>query len=150
MKIYWTRKSIPELADLPPRLRNKNFRDAHTAISNHVEYWAGAAIAVICNLIIFKIYDHFWPDQNTFPYDLARAFCVVFPGIIIWYQFSVYGMRKHYRHILERGKETDNESNAEKLIREADDREYYQWRKARRFMFILFIITGFLSVLMMT
>ncbi|HFO3755046.1 TPA: hypothetical protein ACHJTB_004696, partial [Escherichia coli] len=25
MKIYWTRKSIPELSALPPSLRKKNF-----------------------------------------------------------------------------------------------------------------------------
>ncbi|NIY46315.1 hypothetical protein E2L00_01960 [Cedecea colo] len=59
-------------------------------------------------------------------------------------------MRKHYRHILERGKTTDNESDSEKLIWEADIREYYQWRNVRRFMFILSMIIGFLSVLMLT
>ncbi|MBZ9582908.1 hypothetical protein [Klebsiella quasivariicola] len=150
MKIYWTRKSIPELTDLPPRLRNKNFKDAHNAISTHIEYWAGAAIAVICNLIIFRIYEYFFPAQNTFPYNIVRMLCVICPGMIIWYQFCIYGMRKHYRHILERGKATDNESDSEKLIREADAREYYQWRNVRRFMFILTVIMVFLSVLMLT
>ncbi|ENZ4906851.1 hypothetical protein ACGLEC_004420, partial [Escherichia coli] len=28
MKIYWTRKSIPEHSALPPSLRKKNFTDA--------------------------------------------------------------------------------------------------------------------------
>lgn len=149
MKIYWTRKSIPELAELPRQLRKKNFKDAYNAISTHIEYWAGAAIAFIWILFFFRVYDYFLPNQNTFPRDIIRTLCVVCPGIIIWYQFIIYGMRKHYRHILERGKKTDDESESERLIREADTREYYQWRNVRRFILVLTIIIVFLSVLML-
>ena len=45
-------------------------------------------------------------------------------------------MRKYYRHILERGKET--ETISERLIREADTREYELWRPVRRFFSIIF------------
>lgn len=61
----------------------------------------------------------------------------------------IYGMRKHYRHMLERGKKTDDESDSERLIREADTREYYQWRNVRRFILVLIIVIVFLSVLML-
>ncbi|QKN32336.1 hypothetical protein HHJ50_19820 [Escherichia coli] len=48
-------------------------------------------------------------------------------------------MRKYYRHILVRGKET--ETISERLIREADTREYELWRPVRRFFFsIVFLI----------
>ncbi|HAW6108451.1 TPA: hypothetical protein JL428_004765 [Escherichia coli] len=40
MKIYWTRKSIPELSALPPSLRKKNFTDAYNAASSHIAYSA--------------------------------------------------------------------------------------------------------------
>ncbi|OUJ60391.1 hypothetical protein BZK35_24560, partial [Escherichia coli] len=46
-------------------------------------------------------------------------------------------MRKYYRHILVRGKET--ETISERLIREADTREYELWRPVRRFFSILFL-----------
>ncbi|MCZ6127867.1 hypothetical protein O5853_30840, partial [Escherichia coli] len=56
----------------------------------------------------------------------------------IWFQFSVYVMRKYNRHILVRGKET--ETISERLIREADTREYELWRPAHRFFSILLLV----------
>lgn len=142
MKIYLTKKNIPELSELPPDLRRKNFKDAYNAISTHIEYWAGAGIAFICILFFFRIYDYFLPGQNSFPRDITRTVIVVYPAMLIWFQFSVYGMRKHYRHILERETNKKNETESEKLIREADAREYKQWMPVRRIVFILLILTG--------
>lgn len=147
MKIYWTKKSIPELAALPLDLRRKNFKEAYNAISTHIEYWVGAGIAFLCILILFRIYDYFIPGQNSFPRDIVRTVAVVYPAIFIWFQFSVYGMRKHYRHILERGIHGKAETDAEKLIREADDREYKQWMPFRRLVLMLIIITGLLLLI---
>ncbi|HAK1939157.1 TPA: hypothetical protein H1Q11_005240 [Salmonella enterica] len=146
MKIYFTKNSIPELSELPPDLRRKNFKDAYNAISTHIEYWVGASIAFICILFFFRIYDYFLPGQNSFPRDIIRTVIVVYPAMLIWFQFSVYGMRKHYRHILERVIEK-NETESEKLIREADAREYRQWMPFRRIVFILLIITGLILII---
>ncbi|HFZ1002440.1 TPA: hypothetical protein ACIJRN_000973 [Klebsiella aerogenes] len=144
MKIYWTKNSIPELATLPPDLRKKNFKDAYNAISTHIEYWAGAGIAFLCALIFFKIYDYLFPGQSSFPRDIVRTVAVVYPAILIWYQFSVYGMRKHYRHILEREKHGKEETDEAKMIREADEIEYKQWMPFRRLVILLIIMTGLL------
>ena len=138
MKIYLTRKSIPELSALPPSLRKKNFTDAYNAASSHIEYWIGAGVSFISMMILFRVYDFLLPAQDTFPGDIIRSLCVVCPSILIWFQFSVYVMRKYYRHILERGKET--ETISERLIREADTREYELWRPVRRFFSIIFLI----------
>lgn len=104
MKIYWTIKSIPELADLPPQLRKKNFKDAYSAISTHIEHWAGPTIGFICIVFFFRVYDYFLPNQNTFPRCIISTLCVICPGIFIWNQIIIYGIRKHYHHLLEREK----------------------------------------------
>ncbi|EOW4444279.1 hypothetical protein ACXGP8_004631, partial [Escherichia coli] len=56
MKIYWTRKSIPELSALPPSLRKKNFTDTYNAASSHIEYWIGAGVSFISMMILFRVY----------------------------------------------------------------------------------------------
>ncbi|MGE0969206.1 hypothetical protein ACQFN5_04035 [Klebsiella sp. WOUb02] len=144
MKIYWAKKSIPELAGLPRDLRRKNFKDAYNAISTHIEYWVGAGVAFLFILFFFRVYDYLLPGQNSFPRDIVRTVVVVYPAMLIWFQFSVYGMRKHYRHILEREKYEKKETDVEKLIREADAREYKQWMAFRRFALIMIIIVGLL------
>lgn len=147
MKIYWTKKSIPELAKLPPDLRRKNFKDAYNAISTHIEHWVGAGIAFICILFFFRIYDYFLPGQNSFPGDIVRTVIVVYPAMLIWFQFSAYGMRKHYRSILERESNKKDESKSEQMIREADAREYKQWMHIRRSIFIMIILAGLIIII---
>lgn len=144
MKIYWTKKSIPELAELPRNLRRKNFKDAYSAISTHSEYWVGAGIAFLYIVFFFRAYDYFLPGANSFPRDIVRTVVVVYPAMLIWFQFTVYGMRKHYRHILEREKNEKEETDVEKLIREADAREYQQWMPCRRLALIIIITAGLL------
>ncbi|MFY4634997.1 hypothetical protein [Escherichia coli] len=129
---------MPDLSALSPSLRKKYFSDAYNAASSHIEYWIGAGVSFISMMILFRVYDFLLPAQDTFPGDIIRSLCVVCPSILIWFQFSVYVMRKYYRHILVRGKET--ETISERLIREADTREYELWRPVRRFFSILFLI----------
>lgn len=74
MKIYWTRKNIPELSALPPSLRKKNFTDAYNAASSHIEYWIGAGVSFISMMILFKVYDFLLPAQDTFPGDIIKKF----------------------------------------------------------------------------
>lgn len=150
MKLYLTLKSIPELTDLPTNIRKKNFKEACHALPAHITFWAGAAVAVICNIIFSTVYDYYFPGRNIWPYNITRGFCVVFPGMILWYQFNVYIMRKHYRHILEQGKKTGHESDSERLIREADTREYQQWRYFRYFASAFLIIISIVSVLLLS
>ncbi|HFW3091520.1 TPA: hypothetical protein ACIBE3_005291, partial [Salmonella enterica subsp. enterica serovar Reading] len=140
MKLYWTLKSIPELTDLPANLRNKNFKDAYNALYTHFEYWAGVVIFFICNIIFSKVYNYLFPAQLIFPGSIIRDLPPLFTGLVIWYQFIIYAVRKHYRHILERGKETVEENDSDRLIREADTREFHQWKNVRRFVFVLSII----------
>ncbi|HFW3114511.1 TPA: hypothetical protein ACIVNJ_004989 [Salmonella enterica subsp. diarizonae serovar 61:r:-] len=104
MKLYWTLKSIPELTDLPANLRSKNFKDAYNALYTRFEYWAGIVIFFICNITLSRVYNYLFPTQLVFPYSIIRDLLPLFPGLVIWYQFIVHGVRKHYRHILERGK----------------------------------------------
>ncbi|HAN2117001.1 TPA: hypothetical protein IEO84_004697, partial [Escherichia coli] len=75
MKIYWTRKSIPELSALPPSLRKKNFTDTYNAASSHIEL--GAGVSFISMMILFRVYDFLLPAQDTFPGDIIRSLCVV-------------------------------------------------------------------------
>lgn len=119
-------------------IKKENFTDAYNAASSHIEYWIGAGVSFISMMILFRVYDFLLPAQDTFPGDIIRSLCVVCPSILIWFQFSVYVMRKYYRHILERGKET--ETISERLIREADTREYELWRPVHRFFSIVFLI----------
>ncbi|HAG2476106.1 TPA: hypothetical protein G8W07_001348 [Salmonella enterica] len=145
MKLYWTLKSIPELTDLPANLRNKNFKDAYNALYTHFEYWAGIVIFFICGIILSRAYHYLFPAPLIFPYSIIRDLLTLSPELIIWYQFIIYGVRKHYRHILERGKETGEENDSDRLIREADTREFNQWKNVRHFVFVLSIITVILS-----
>ncbi|MGJ3434499.1 hypothetical protein [Serratia liquefaciens] len=39
MKIYWSRRQIPELQSLPRRIRNRNYRDAYFRTFRHWEGW---------------------------------------------------------------------------------------------------------------
>ncbi|EBW7490464.1 hypothetical protein RG950_002618 [Salmonella enterica] len=149
MKLYWTLKSIPELTDLPANLRNKNFKDAYNALYTHFEYWAGIVIFFICYIIFSRAYNYLFPAQLIFPYSIIRDLLTLSPGLVIWYQFIIYGVRKHYRHILERGKETGEENDSDRLIWEADTREFHQWKNVRRFVFVLSIITVILSSLIL-
>lgn len=149
MKLYWTLKSIPELTDLPANLRNKNFKDAYNALYTHFEYWAGIVIFFICSIIFSRAYHYLFPAPLIFPYSIIRDLLTLSPGLVIWYQFIIYGVRKHYHHILERGKETGEENDSDRLIREADTREFNQWKNVRRFVFVLSIITVILSSLIL-
>lgn len=142
MKIYWTRKSIPELAGLPPSVRSKNFRDAYRAIATHREYWVGLMIAFVWYLFSVMAFDYFVPGAKTSSRGILRLLVSLYPGLFIWSQFTIYGMRKHYRHLLVRGANRDNESESDRMIREADATEYAQWRPVRRGIVIILVIAG--------
>lgn len=142
MKMYWTRKSIPELADLTAARRSKNYKAALRAMTIHSEFWAGAAMALIWMVFASKVNHLFFPGQAGFFHDFLSTVCILYPAFLIWNQFTVYGMRKHYRHILEQGKNESFESDAEKWIFAADAAEYQQWKRIRRVIIILLVVSG--------
>lgn len=142
MKIYWTRKSISELTDLTAVRRNKNYKAAFRAMTTHTEFWAGAGMALIWMVFASRVDHLFFASQVGFFHHLLSAVGILYPAFLISNQFTVYGMRKHYRHILEQGKNESIESNAEKWISAADAAEYQQWKMIRRVIIILLVVSG--------
>jgi hypothetical protein len=61
--------------------------------------------------------------------------CALLPATFIWNQITIYVMRKYYTHILVRRSAAcgEVEKAAERLMDEADEREFQQWRVLRRF-----------------
>jgi len=102
MKLYWRRRSIPELVNLPAKVRNKNYRDAFWMAGTHVEFWVGTALYFMLLLVTFRLYDYYFPGEPGTARDLIRCVICVVPCVQVWTQFNVYVMRKHCRHILER------------------------------------------------
>ncbi|MGF6485100.1 hypothetical protein FSB08_31650 [Paraburkholderia sp. JPY432] len=48
MTIFWTLRSIPELANLPASDRRKNWRRAYRCTWRHWQTWAGLLACIIC------------------------------------------------------------------------------------------------------
>ncbi|KMK09332.1 hypothetical protein ABW07_08735 [Pluralibacter gergoviae] len=131
MRIYWTRRSIPEFAGLSPAVRNKNFRDAVRAVNTRAVYWMGTGLSFAVMIAVLILCPRFinHPDMGRY------AGLIIIPGILIgafiWHQFAIFAMRKYYPHILRRGQDLSGETEAGRLIREANDAEYKRWRVAR-------------------
>lgn len=100
MKIYWTKKSIPELKKLTPEQRKCNYREAAKLASTHIEYWVGAGIFALLILILSMLFIKVYPGPNTVMRDVLRWCVTVLPAAFVFVQFRIYAMRKHYRHIL--------------------------------------------------
>lgn len=100
MKIYWTKKSIPELKSLTPTQRKRNYRDAAKLATTHMEYWVGVGIFVLMVFILTMTFAKIFPGHATFPYDVLQAVITAVPSVLVLKQFEIYAMRKHYRHIL--------------------------------------------------
>lgn len=100
MKIYWTKKSIPELAHLPKKTRKHNYQQARGKVGSHYEYWAGAVVFFIMIVALFTLFNYFFPGENSFLRYMTRAVVCIPVSMLVWEQFTVYTMRKYYRHIL--------------------------------------------------
>ena len=84
MKIYWTKKSIPELRDLPKPIRDRNYKEARSKASAHYEHWLGALLFFALIYIFFSLFNTLFTGENALWRD----------------QCTIYVMRKYYRHIL--------------------------------------------------
>jgi len=100
MKLYWCRRSIPELANLPRKVRNKNYRDAFRMARTHREFWIGTALYFVLLLGAFELFDSLFPGESGIEREIFRCVICVVPCVQLWTQFNVYIMRKYYRHIL--------------------------------------------------
>ncbi|HBM3184893.1 TPA: hypothetical protein LVM22_001158 [Klebsiella oxytoca] len=140
MKIYWTKKSIPELSDLPPAFRRKNYKDARHALLKHVEYWIAVSILFIWAFFCQEVLEFLFSEYKSPLVDKCSTLFSIFSGLFVYEQFVIYGMRKRYRHLLLRGRGNANESDSERLIREADEREYHRWRYFRISVFVFLVI----------
>lgn len=100
MKIYWTMKSIPELAHLPKKIRKRNYYEARRRARSHYEHWIGAFVFFVVLIVLFTLFEYFFPGEDTFVRYGVRAAITIPASILVLEQFVVYTMRKYYRDIL--------------------------------------------------
>ncbi|MDI9219313.1 hypothetical protein QMZ30_00200 [Pantoea sp. EA-12] len=100
MKIYLSKKSIPELNKLTSLQRKRNYREAARLASTHIEYWVGAGLFVLLLIILSMLFKKVYPGPDTFLRDVLRWVTTFIPAAFVFVQFKIYAMRKHYRHIL--------------------------------------------------
>ena len=98
IKIYWTKKSIPELTKLSPVQRKRNYREAAKLASTHREYGIGIGIFALLILILSMLFKSSIPDPEL--RDVLRGCLTILHAAYVFVQFRIYAMRKHYRHIL--------------------------------------------------
>lgn len=98
MKIYFRRRSIPELKDLPSDLRRRNYSDAFRMIRSHYQFWVGMIIYLALVLCFMSVFSRLFPHADAF----VKSIVSVMPCVIIWNQINIHLMRKYYKHILER------------------------------------------------
>lgn len=142
MKIYWGRKDIPELAGLPASVGHKNYKEARYLANSHVEIWVGGIIYVALAVGLFMIFDRVFPGKGTFVHSIATSACSLLPAAFVWNQIRIYVMRKYYKHILARESAAsgDREKEVERLIDEANEREFQRWRAVRRIGLVALVI----------
>jgi hypothetical protein len=70
MKIYWTLKSIPELAELTPAERTVVWHACKPRAWRHWQTWLGAILAVIISIVL-----------GAGVLMLVQSFGVVIPGV---------------------------------------------------------------------
>ncbi|MGO4744137.1 hypothetical protein [Serratia quinivorans] len=100
MKIYWSRRQIPELQTLPRAERNRHYRAAYFMTYRHWEGWAGLMLYIALIWLFIRISYHFYPQiEGDIGHFLQILLTVSIPAFI-WNQISIYLMRKYYRHIL--------------------------------------------------
>lgn len=100
MKIYWTKKSIPELAPLSKTMRKRNYQQARGRVSSHYEYWVGALFFAILITVLYTLFNYLFPGEDSVLRYMTRSVISIPIAILVWEQFTIYTMRKYYRHIL--------------------------------------------------
>ena len=100
MAIYWTKKSIPELKNLPPEVLKRNYREAAKLASTHKGYRVGSVVFTLMVIISPVLFKMAFPLLNTNVRDALWASVIIFPSLLALNQYLYYMMRKFYSHIL--------------------------------------------------
>jgi len=77
VKIYWTKKSIPELRDLPKPIRDRNYKEARSKASAHYEHWLGALLFFALILSFFPFLIHYFQAKTHYG-ETSHSVCFVF------------------------------------------------------------------------
>lgn len=88
VKIYWTLKSIPELADLSLMERKRRWKSAYKSVFRHWQTW--------CGLLLVGTF----AGAGSYFFGPAGAVLLAALGGGIYGQIVVYIVLKHYRHRL--------------------------------------------------
>lgn len=135
MKIYWSHKDIPELAGLPASVGYKNYKEALSLANRHVVTWLGGVVYVVLAMGLTVVFDRILPGKGHFAHSFLATIFALLPVGFIWNQVMIYVIRKYYTPVLARRSAAcgEVEKTAERLVDEADEREYQQWRVLRRY-----------------
>lgn len=135
MKIYWSHKDIPELAGLPASVGHKNYKEALSLANRHVVTWLGGVVYVVLAMGFTVVFDRILPGKGHFAHSFLATIFALLPVGFIWNQVMIYVIRKYYTPVLARRSAAcgEVEKTAERLVDEADEREYQQWRVLRRY-----------------
>lgn len=88
MKIHWTLKSIPELADLSLRERGRRWRSAYKSAFRHWETWCGI---VLCAG---------FAGAGAYLFGMLGGVLMAALGGFLYGQIVTYVVLKYYRHRL--------------------------------------------------
>lgn len=88
MKIYWTLKSIPELAGLTLWERGRRWRSAYKSAFRHWQAWTGLAV---CGAFGYA---------GSYFFGIAGTVILAGLGGFVYGQIVTHVVLKHYRHRL--------------------------------------------------
>ncbi|WP_058960719.1 hypothetical protein [Type-E symbiont of Plautia stali] len=88
MKIFWTLKSIPELADLDLWERGRRWREAYKSAFRHWQTWAGL---IVCGAFGYS---------GAYFFGIAGSVIMSGLGGFVYGQIVTNVVLKHYRHRL--------------------------------------------------
>jgi len=88
VKIYWTLKSIPELADLSQRERGRRWRSVYKSALWHRETWCGMALCAGC------------AGAGAYLFGMVGGTLMAALGGFLYGQIVTYVALKYYRHRL--------------------------------------------------
>jgi hypothetical protein len=88
MKIYWSPKSIPELADLPGKERRAIWRAGFGYSIRHLRTWVGFSIFVAL-LALWHFVKSRYMEGFSIWFRLPIYMTVFAGGYMVWYQMAV-------------------------------------------------------------
>ena len=109
MLIYWTTKSLPELAGLSKQQRREVVNATYWKAFRHWETWTAIPVATVCLLFLLDLIDQI-PDGSWAPF--VKVLVIVLGGFAIGVslnQVSYRVVRPHMRAFLESNRSSNEE-----------------------------------------